>query len=152
MNCDFLDNNHINYRLIVGNNIANERRKINMSQAKLAELADISISHISNIENGKAEMGISIFCKIAEGLGVSSDILLKGAISNSVINNKLKNTESVNPIFNNESERSDSVSGIGLRNDYVVNNIKDIIDTHKSNPYDSTAKVLAYLSELVKGY
>ena len=51
-----------------------------MSQATLAEKANISLPHMSKIENGKCTILISTFIRITEVLQVSSDALLRSDI------------------------------------------------------------------------
>ena len=63
----------------IGLRIAQARKKKSMSQADLAEKAQVSISHISDIENGKKQIGIEIFIRITEALNVSSDWLLRAS-------------------------------------------------------------------------
>ena len=59
----------------IGLRIAQARKKKSMSQADLAEKAQVSISHISDIENGKKQIGIEIFIRIT----VSADWLLRAS-------------------------------------------------------------------------
>ena len=51
--------------------------KKGMSQQKLAELAGLSLPHVSVIELGKSEMKLSTFMRIAEALQTSTDALLR---------------------------------------------------------------------------
>lgn len=60
----------------IGIRIKNARKKAGYSQMELAEKAEISLSHLSNIENGKKDFGIEIFAKIVNVLNCSSDSLL----------------------------------------------------------------------------
>ena len=60
----------------LGQRIAHCRISKNMSQEKLAELADISDVYLSYIECGKKNPSAEILCRIAEALQVSLDILL----------------------------------------------------------------------------
>ena len=63
----------------IGLRIAQARKKKSMSQADLAEKAQVSICHISDIENGKKQIGIEIFIRITEALNVSADWLLRAS-------------------------------------------------------------------------
>ncbi len=63
----------------IGLRIAQARKKKSMSQADLSEKAQVSISHISDIENGKKQIGIEIFIRITEALNVSADWLLRAS-------------------------------------------------------------------------
>ena len=73
----------------IGLRIAQARKKKSMSQADLAEKAQVSISHISDIENGKKQIGIEIFIRITEALNVSADWLLRA--SNNEVNQIQRN-------------------------------------------------------------
>ena len=61
----------------VGKRIREVRVKKNMSQADLADKANISLSQISDIETGKSSMRLSTFIGIVEALQVSADVLLR---------------------------------------------------------------------------
>lgn len=60
----------------VGNRIKKARKSKGISQVELADKLDISVSHLSNIENGKINVGLDIFMDITEVLDVSADWLL----------------------------------------------------------------------------
>lgn len=62
---------------LVGSRIREARLSRRMSQADLAAKANISLPHISNIENGKASMKLESFIRIIEALQVSADSLLR---------------------------------------------------------------------------
>lgn len=52
-------------------------RKINkITQEQLAEMIDVSVPYISNIENGKVNVGAEVIIRLAQALQVSADILL----------------------------------------------------------------------------
>lgn len=61
---------------IIGVKIKLYREQKNMTQYQLAEAVDISVSHMSDIENGKKEMGIGIFRRIVSILQVDANALL----------------------------------------------------------------------------
>lgn len=70
---------------VIGNNIKYYRKLYNlekgkMTQEKLAELADVSISLIGNLESEKIEQGLSVFTlwKISQVLEVPIEKLFKG--------------------------------------------------------------------------
>jgi transcriptional regulator with XRE-family HTH domain len=63
--------------LEIGSRIKLARKNLKLSQAELSELLDISPSHMSDIENGKKNIGIEIFMRMTETLGVSADWLLR---------------------------------------------------------------------------
>ena len=60
----------------VGNRIKKARKSKGISQAEFADKLEISVSHLSNIENGKINVGLDIFMDITEALGISADWLL----------------------------------------------------------------------------
>ena len=60
----------------VGNRIKKARKSKGISQVELAEKLDISVPHLSNIENGKINVGLDIFMDITDVLGISADWLL----------------------------------------------------------------------------
>ena len=61
----------------VGSRIREARKSRHLSQNALAELVDISPSHMSDIENGKKTIGLDIFMRLTEALQVSADWLLR---------------------------------------------------------------------------
>ncbi len=62
----------------IGYRIRKARLKAGLSQAELAERADASQQHISLVENGRKQVGITVLVHIAEALSVSMDQLLFG--------------------------------------------------------------------------
>ena len=64
----------------IGLRIAQARKKKSMSQADLAEKAQVSISHISDIENGKTNLSLDIFTRIVEVFQISADWLIMADI------------------------------------------------------------------------
>lgn len=61
----------------IGKRIREFRVKKNMSQAALADKANVSLSQISDIERGKTSMRLTTFIGIIEALQVSADVLLR---------------------------------------------------------------------------
>ncbi|MCM1003475.1 MAG: helix-turn-helix domain-containing protein [Candidatus Gastranaerophilales bacterium] len=55
----------------VGKKVKQEREKRGLSQEKLAELADISVGHVGNIERASSSPTIELLYKVACGLGIS---------------------------------------------------------------------------------
>lgn len=62
---------------LVGSRIRELRVQKGMSQATLAEKANLSLPQISSIELGKSRMLLSSFIRITEALQVSADLLLR---------------------------------------------------------------------------
>ena len=69
------------FLISVGRRIAQARMEKGYSQAILAEKANISISHLSNIECGRKSLSAEVLLRIAEALQVSADGLLFTNIS-----------------------------------------------------------------------
>ena len=61
----------------IGTRIRDVRLSRGMSQSALADRANISLPHISEIELGKCNMRLSTFIKVAEALQVSADDLIR---------------------------------------------------------------------------
>lgn len=61
----------------IGERIREIRTQKQMSQADVAEKANLSLSQLSDIENGKCAMRLSSFVGIVEALQVSADVLLR---------------------------------------------------------------------------
>ena len=74
---------------IIGARIRAARVAKNMSQAELADKANISLPHISDIELGKNKMFLASFIRIIEALGVSADEILRADVP--VVNSMYQN-------------------------------------------------------------
>jgi len=61
----------------LGHRIWQARKKKGLTQLELCEQAQISPSHLSDIEQGKKNLGIDIFIRLANSLDVSADWLLE---------------------------------------------------------------------------
>lgn len=57
-------------------NLRVERTKKRLSQEKLAELADVSMKHITMIETCKVNPSINIVCSLAKVLNITVDMLV----------------------------------------------------------------------------
>ena len=64
--------------IAIGNRIASERRRINITQEQLAEKMNVSIQMISNLERGNKAIKINNLLNLAQILGVSTDYILTG--------------------------------------------------------------------------
>lgn len=69
----------------VGSRIKKARKSKGISQVELADKLGISVSHISNIENGKKNVGLDIFIDITDALDISADWLLNGTSDSSAL-------------------------------------------------------------------
>ena len=67
----------------MGNRIKKARVRAGLSQEKLAESADVGITHVSHIENGKTIPSVMVLIKIMNRLALSPDELFCGYTDNS---------------------------------------------------------------------
>jgi transcriptional regulator with XRE-family HTH domain len=65
-----------NFLKSVGRRISQARTDKGFSKATLAEKANISVSHLSNIERGRKSLSAEVLLRIAEALQVSADGIL----------------------------------------------------------------------------
>ena len=75
----------------IGKQIKIERIRHDFTQEKVAELSDISVPHLSNIERSSTKVGLPTLVKIANVLKVSMDLLLCYEIDNPVSNEYVQN-------------------------------------------------------------
>lgn len=64
-----------NYSLIIRNRIKTNRKRLGLTQEKLAEFADCSREHLARIENGKINIGLELFIRLAVIFNISLDEL-----------------------------------------------------------------------------
>ena len=69
----------INY-IDIGRRVKARRLKLGISQEKLAEATEFSISHMSAIETGKTKLGLPAIVKVANALNLTVDELLCGSM------------------------------------------------------------------------
>ena len=69
----------VNY-IDIGKRIKEFRKCIGVSQERLSELTNLSVSHMSHIETGSTKLGLPTIVKIANALNVSMDELLCGSL------------------------------------------------------------------------
>lgn len=62
----------------IGKRISNTRKERGYTQEKLAELANISIQFLSDIENNKKSMTITTLKNLADCLNVTTDFIIYG--------------------------------------------------------------------------
>lgn len=77
----------------IGERVREARNAKNFSQAGLAEALHVSTPYISNIEQGKQAMSITILIGICETLNVSADWILGNSFpeSNRIIDEEISN-------------------------------------------------------------
>lgn len=61
----------------IGSRVKQARLERHMTQQQLAEAADISVSFLSNIENGRQSMNLRALIAISDALEVSADRLIR---------------------------------------------------------------------------
>ena len=64
----------------LGQRIREERLKLNLTQARLAEDIDISDTYIGQIERGERSLTLDTLVRLVNRLGVSIDYLLKDSV------------------------------------------------------------------------
>ena len=62
----------------VSKNISKERKKRGLSMAKLAEMSNLSVSHISKLERSRCDIGLKALLRIAAAMEMEADELLPG--------------------------------------------------------------------------
>ena len=62
----------------IGERIRKTRRAHNISQEVLAEMVDISVTHMSHIETANTKLSLSVMVELAIALNVSIDYLVFG--------------------------------------------------------------------------
>lgn len=60
----------------LGKRIKHIRKKRKISQEQLAEWVNVSVPHMSNIENGKTKFSLQVLIDLADALQVTPDALL----------------------------------------------------------------------------
>ena len=61
---------------IIAENIRKERRRLGITQAELAERADVSLDTIKSVENGRRAMSLVTYFNIVDGLESSAMVLM----------------------------------------------------------------------------
>lgn len=75
----------------IGKRIVIIRESMNMSQTKFAELVDISVNFLSQIENGNRGLSGETTARISEKTGFSTDYILLGKTGDNVISPDSRN-------------------------------------------------------------
>lgn len=98
MNCTSHDTNRI-----IGNKIYQLRRSINMTQQELAEKVGISVTFLSEIENGRKSMSVDTLIKLSKSLQVSLDTIVFGKDAEDDMQKDVVSMMSTLPLEYNES-------------------------------------------------
>ena len=67
-------------QIAMGTRIKAARERVHLTQEQLAEIVDISPTHMSVIERGVKTPKLDTFVRIANALGVSADALLQDGV------------------------------------------------------------------------
>lgn len=70
----------------LGERIREERRKLGLTQAQLAEAVDISDTYMGSIERGERSLTLDTLVRLVNRLGVTVDYLLADSVSDSDAN------------------------------------------------------------------
>ena len=70
----------------LGNRIREERRRLHLTQAQLAEDVDISDTYMGAIERGERSLTLDTLVRLVNRLGVTVDYLLADSVSDSDAN------------------------------------------------------------------
>ena len=70
----------MNYQRLLGERIKEERLKLGLTQAQLAEDIDISDTHIGHIERGERGITLTTLVRLAGRLGVTIDYLMQDSV------------------------------------------------------------------------
>ena len=73
----------------IGNRICARRRALGYTQEQIADMMDVSIQMISNLERGNKAIRIDNLLKICQILRVSTDYILTGEQSESELSKKI---------------------------------------------------------------
>lgn len=65
----------------LGERIRQERRRLNLTQAQLAEAVDISDTYMGAIERGERSLTLDTLVRLVNRLGVTVDYLLSDSVS-----------------------------------------------------------------------
>lgn len=73
----------------IGNRISSRRRLLGYTQEQVADMMDVSIQMISNLERGNKAIRIDNLLKICQILQVSTDYILTGEQSENELSKKI---------------------------------------------------------------
>jgi len=66
----------------IGKRIKEVRTDKHLTQEYVANITGVNVSHISNIENDKVKISLTLLVKVCNALGVSMDYLLQNEYQN----------------------------------------------------------------------
>lgn len=77
-----------------GKRVRQQRLLAKLTQEKLAEMADISLSFLGHIERGTRKASLDTVVKLANALKVTPNILLQDSLEDDLLDNRYQVTES----------------------------------------------------------
>lgn len=86
-------------KYVIADNVRLYRKKENLTQAELAERAELSLDSIKRVESGKMTLSLENFLRISDALQVSLSFLLYDQ------EDKMPETERIHSILEGKSER-----------------------------------------------
>lgn len=85
------------YNMEMGNRLRIARETAGFTQEYLAELVDVSVQYMSDLERGKVGASLSTFRKLCTTLLVSSDYLLLGSEEKNDLSDVIERLRYLNP-------------------------------------------------------
>lgn len=70
--------------IALGKRVKKLRKEQKMTQEKLAELIDVSVPHMSNIENGKTKFSLQVLVDMADALKTTPDALMMDQVDDQI--------------------------------------------------------------------
>lgn len=103
--------------LEVGRRISSLRKSYGYTQERLAEMADISVQFLIQIEHGKKTMKIATLRRLSAALSVSADYIINGS-------DRCSENEEINAILSmlSEENRKQAVKLLAVFAEAVSNN------------------------------
>ena len=107
---------------LYGKRIREHRESQNILQEKLAEMVEISNTHMSQIERGKKVPSLDAFVRIANALNIPADFILRDELSNSkpIFLNAI--TEKMENLTNEQVEFVTDLFEVAIKNFSKANN------------------------------
>lgn len=112
----------------VGQRISSLRKSYGYTQERLAEMADISVQFLIQIEHGRKTMKIGTLRKLSAALSVSADYIINGS-------DIYSESEEINALLSTLSEdnRKQAVKLLAVFADTINENLKNITNSHKKS-------------------
>lgn len=89
----------------LGSRVKRKRLELNLTQERLAELADISAVYVGQIERGERHMTIDVLVKLSEILKISVEELLKDSTKENVASRMKEISNLLNELNSSEIDR-----------------------------------------------